>query len=133
VTGVLATAFIFDRAPSVGEEAEKTRRTITERISGSDFKRIADLFTNEAILSDGHYTVSAALLTFVDAGTPPSVGSRLANSDFFNFSGFGVGVTASPLEPLVVPEPTTLLLFGTTAAGLGLARWRQRRRKQQQP
>lgn len=30
-----------------------------------------------------------------------------------------------------VPEPATLFLFGTTAAGLGLARWRQRRRKQQ--
>jgi PEP-CTERM motif-containing protein len=34
-------------------------------------------------------------------------------------------------EPAVVPEPATLFLFGTTAAGLGLARWRQRRRKQQ--
>jgi hypothetical protein len=34
---------------------------------------------------------------------------------------------------VVTPEPTTLLLFGTTAAGLGVARWRQRRRKQQQP
>lgn len=34
-------------------------------------------------------------------------------------------------EHLPVPGPTTLLLFGTTAAGLGLARWRQRRRKQQ--
>ena len=32
-----------------------------------------------------------------------------------------------------IPEPTTLLLFGTTAAGLGLARWRQRRRKQREP
>ena len=30
----------------------------------------------------------------------------------------------------VVPEPATLMLFGTTAAGLGLARWRQRRRKE---
>jgi len=28
-----------------------------------------------------------------------------------------------------VPEPATLLLFGTTAAGLGLARWRQRRNR----
>jgi hypothetical protein len=26
-----------------------------------------------------------------------------------------------------VPEPTTLLLFGTTMAGIGLARWRRRR------
>ena len=33
------------------------------------------------------------------------------------------------LQP--VPEPTTLLLFGTTAAGIGLARWRHRRRTQQ--
>jgi hypothetical protein len=32
---------------------------------------------------------------------------------------------------LATPEPTTLLLFGTTAAGLGLARWRQKRRKPQ--
>jgi hypothetical protein len=31
-----------------------------------------------------------------------------------------------------VPEPTTLLLVGTTAASLGLARWRQRRHKQRQ-
>jgi hypothetical protein len=28
------------------------------------------------------------------------------------------------LEP--VPEPTTLLLWATSAAGLGLARWRRR-------
>jgi hypothetical protein len=34
------------------------------------------------------------------------------------------------IELNVVPEPTTLLLWGTTMAGLGLgARWRQRRRK----
>ena len=33
-------------------------------------------------------------------------------------------------EPAVVPEPATLLLFGTTAAGLGLARWRRWRHGQ---
>jgi hypothetical protein len=34
------------------------------------------------------------------------------------------------IELNVVPEPTTLLLWGTTMAGLGLgARWRQRKRK----
>jgi hypothetical protein len=32
-----------------------------------------------------------------------------------------------------IPEPTTLLLFGTTAAGLGLVRWRQRRCKRREP
>ena len=34
----------------------------------------------------------------------------------------------SELNP--IPEPATLLLFGTTAAGLGMARWRARRRRQ---
>ena len=34
-------------------------------------------------------------------------------------------------EPAVVPEPATLFLFGATAAGLGLARWRRWRQGQQ--
>jgi hypothetical protein len=36
-------------------------------------------------------------------------------------------ITEVALQP--IPEPTTLLLVGTTAAGLGLARWRQGKRK----
>jgi hypothetical protein len=48
-------------------------------------------------------------------------------------SGLGTGdriSLGSDIGIAPTPEPTTLLLFGTTAAGLGLARWRQRRRKQ---
>jgi hypothetical protein len=44
-------------------------------------------------------------------------------------AAFGMA-TAEPIPPTPVPEPGTLLLLGTTAAGLGLARWRQRGRKQ---
>ena len=47
----------------------------------------------------------------------------------------GAGLLSAAVEisavPEAVPEPTTLLLFGTTAAGLALARWRQRRRQRQ--
>jgi hypothetical protein len=46
-----------------------------------------------------------------------------------NASGFAI--SAPPLNP--TPEPASLLLIGTTMAGLGLARWRQRRRKQEEP
>jgi hypothetical protein len=43
-------------------------------------------------------------------------------------------IASGPLSTLApIPEPTTLLLFGSTIAGIGLARWRQRRRKQEEP
>jgi hypothetical protein len=46
----------------------------------------------------------------------------------YTFTLTGLHVPAPVPEP--VPEPATLLLFGTTMAGLGLgARWRRRRQK----
>lgn len=39
------------------------------------------------------------------------------------------GFVEEAVVPAVVPEPTTLLLFGSTIAGLGLRCWRQNRRK----
>jgi hypothetical protein len=46
------------------------------------------------------------------------------------FSSFDI-TEMSALGYDVVPEPATLLLVGTSLTGLGLARWRQRRPKQQ--
>ena len=44
----------------------------------------------------------------------------------------GFAFLADPIGDLApTPEPTTLLLSGTTLAGLGLARWRHGRRKRQ--
>lgn len=57
--------------------------------------------------------------------TGPGGGSPITG-----WQGLGsTGTYAVDLQLNPVPEPATLLLFGTTAAGLGLARWRQRRRR----
>ena len=53
----------------------------------------------------------------------------LSNQDATDFAILAGNVTSLELAP--VPEPATLLLFGTTATGLGLAHWRQRRRTPQ--
>lgn len=70
--------------------------------------------------------------------SPPSLTSFTSRRfDFLAFNcdtcgeivGFDVTGELTSLTP--IPEPTTLLLWGTTAAGVGLAaQWRQRRRKQ---
>ena len=79
-------------------------------------------------------------------GTPPLCGlDEVAVQDGTEFRCVKFGdikvTTCIPSGPFkncsagdldaIVPEPTTLLLFGMTAAGLGLARWRQQRRKGQ--
>jgi hypothetical protein len=67
-------------------------------------------------------------------GDPPILTDDLMNGIVFkngtrySTTPIGFAVLGDAGVPLV-PEPTTLLLFGTTAAGLGLARWRQRRRR----
>jgi hypothetical protein len=50
-------------------------------------------------------------------------------TDFSVVSASGVVYPTGQLG--ATPEPTTLLLFGTSAVGLGLVRWRQRRRQRQ--
>jgi hypothetical protein len=56
-----------------------------------------------------------------DTGTNDNDGSVTVNVD----------ATSSDLAP--VPEPATLLLFGSTAGGLALARWRRSRQQRRQP
>lgn len=58
---------------------------------------------------------------------PPGIEPGVAFKPHFKKTDETVEVAATMT---VVPEPATLLLVGTTAAGLGLARWRQRRQKQ---
>jgi hypothetical protein len=55
--------------------------------------------------------------------------SAVINFELDAGDGFSLPASAdSAVSP--VPEPATLLLFGTTAIGMGLAGWRRRRRKQ---
>lgn len=76
---------------------------------------------------------NGAFSPFVPIGVP--FGGTARSIDFggtvnqIAFDDITFGSVTPGLEP--VPEPATLLLFGTTATGLGLARWRQRTRKQQ--
>lgn len=72
---------------------------------------------------DGHRDEFQGTLAFTTAARTANV----ADITSYSFAVTGVHV------PEPIPEPTTLLLWGTTMAGLGLtARWRQRRRPKQQ-
>ena len=80
--------------------------------------------------ADGSTTVlltSFAWTTDSTAVDLVSPGGIVADGGADFFGSFTVQVTTGA----PVPEPATILLFGTSAAGLGLARWRQRRLKKQ--
>jgi hypothetical protein len=122
------------------------------RITSSDFS--AGILFHDFVLSStlsppGHVTVDPKTVS-VDVSS--FVVAALANGD--RFLGFNIRPNGDPftnetvyffgtpregrlgtstlgeLNGVVVPEPTTLLLFGTTMAGLGLARLRRWRQKQ---
>ena len=94
------------------------------------------VLAKHAVLEDGIYTVHGSLHTFATVNTSLFRDGG-AFSDFFPTSsrdsgdGFRVFVSAEPIPEVSaapVPEPTPLLIFGTTMAGLLVAaRWRQRK------
>jgi hypothetical protein len=44
-----------------------------------------------------------------------------------DFTGTMTPLITEVSDLAAIPEPTTLLLFGTTLAGVGLAQWRRRK------
>jgi hypothetical protein len=59
----------------------------------------------------------------------PGLHSLLVEARVDGFASAGTFLPPIPPPLAPIPEPMTLLLFGTTAAGLGLARWRRRGRE----
>jgi hypothetical protein len=99
-------------------------------VSASDGRAEANI--NLTVLLNG-------VVVFNDAGSAGgATGVSLASKDatvpltIALEPGFNSLVFIAEADGLAAtPEPATLILVGTTAAGLGLAGWRQRRHKQQ--
>ena len=90
--------------------------------SGSFTSAVFDL-TQPTIYNPAFVTLQGGL-TQAEAALIAGIlnGTTYLNIHTVNFPG---GEIRGQLEP--VPEPTMLLLLGTTLTGLGLARWRRRR------
>ena len=91
--------------------------------SGTYSSVVFDL-TQPTIYNPAFVTLEGGTISLAEAALIAGIenGQTYLNIHTVNNPG---GEIRGQLEP--VPEPITLLLFGSTMAGLGLARWRRRR------
>lgn len=85
-----------------------------------------NVLTNPPVISGG-----GKVITLTGTGASTIKPNDLVDFDI-KYKG-GPGLVRVKASFSVVPEPTTLLLFGTSAAGMGLAEWRRRRGRKRQP
>jgi len=106
---------------------------IESDIGRIDFITINTVNTSDPIKSsDGFFIPKIDMAAWVEEGGTAVFGlnfvrhSPLEITDIFLISGPGFVSIGDQPVPLVTPEPTTLLLFGSTMIGLGLAARRRR-------
>lgn len=91
---------------------------------GDDFYGV---FSSSNNLNDAKFPLGLPEFQRASTGAPGTFILTDLSGNLVDFSVDPFFFTTA--APEVVPEPTTLLLFGTTAAGIGLAGWRRRRQQ----